>query len=204
MDFFIRTLVKQAHLIWIASIINIGLGFVIPGFDVFSMRISHVALEAPVYAYTHRLADVVIGLSMCFFALGIQLMLLSRVSFSMASILLFGISMVGAGIWTLESPLHELYGLSIFLIIVPLAFSLEFKNIIKSPSFEFFSSALSFLHVFMFWLIYGGFIPSDILGIVQRVWVAPTMGWFGIAAYLLARSFADDNSFKPTLLRELA
>ncbi|MBF4427938.1 DUF998 domain-containing protein, partial [Vibrio anguillarum] len=46
MIFFIKALVKQAHLIWIASIINIGLGFVIPGFDVFAKSISHVALEA--------------------------------------------------------------------------------------------------------------------------------------------------------------
>tara|TARA_Y100000780_G_scaffold99524_1_gene90496 strand:+ start:2673 stop:3275 length:603 start_codon:yes stop_codon:yes gene_type:complete len=197
-SFFVRALVKQAHLIWIASIINIGLGFVIPGFDVFAKSISHVALEAPVFAYTHRVGDIVIGISMCLFALGIQLTTPSRVSFSMASVLLLGLSMISAGVWTLETPLHLLYNLSIFMIIAPLAYSLEFKNIIKSPSFELFSAA-SFLHVFMFWLIYAGFIPSEINGLVQRVWAIPTMGWFGIAAYMLgSRQFSANNSMQAT------
>ncbi|MBO2675962.1 DUF998 domain-containing protein [Shewanella algae] len=199
MNFFTKASVKQAHLIWIASIINIGLGFVIPGFDVFAKSISHVALEEPVFAYTHRIADIMIGISMCFFAIGIQLTSPSRISFSMASVLLLGLSMISAGIWTLETPLHLLYNLSIFMIIAPLSFSLEFKNIIKSPSFELFSAAVSFLHVFMFWLIYAGFIPSEINGLVQRMWAVPTMGWFGIAAYMLgSRQFLANNSMHAT------
>ena len=178
-------LVKQGHIIWVASIINIGLGVVIPGFDFFSKSISHVALESPIFAYTHRVADIVIGLSMCGFSIGVYQITQSRFSAAALSSFLLGISMISAGIWTLETPLHLLYNLSIFMIIVPMAFALEFKNTIKSSVFENFSVAVTVLHVFMFWLIYAGFIPQELNGLIQRLWAIPTMGWFGVAAHML-------------------
>ncbi|PWK51819.1 DUF998 domain-containing protein [Pleionea mediterranea] len=190
-------LIRQAHLIWIVSVINIGLGVFIPGFDFFAKSISHVALEAPVFAYTHRVADIVIGVSMCVFALGSQVISPNRFSVSMLSTFLLGISMISAGIWTLESPLHLLYNLSIFMIIVPMAFALEFKNTIKSAAFENFSVAVTLLHVFMFWMIYAGFIPAEFNGLIQRIWAIPTMGWFGITAYMLGTQLLSANNAKP-------
>lgn len=186
-------LVKQAHLVWLASIINIGIGMIIPGFDFFSKSISHVALEAPVFAYTHRVADIVIGLSMCGFAFGMQRLSQNRLSTAGIPAFLLGISMISAGIWTLETPLHLLYNLSIFMIIVPIAFALEFKNTLNAPKFESFSVAVTFLHVLMFWLIYAGFIPQEFNGLVQRLWAIPTMGWFGVAAHMLLKSEANGS-----------
>jgi len=181
-------LLKQGHLIWIVSIINIGIGVIIPGFDFLAKSISHVALEAPIFAYTHRAADIVIGLSMC--GLAIAVLRQSRSQFSLASLSIFflGLSMISAGIWTLETPLHLLYNLSIFMVIVPVAFALEFKNVTNSVRFESICMAVTFLHVFMFWLIYAGFIPQELNGLVQRVWAIPTMGWFGLAVYQLLNS----------------
>ena len=179
--------IKQAHVIWIASIVNIGIGFIIPDFDAFAKSISHVALEAPFFAYTHRAMDIIIGVSMCIFAFG--LFKLSPYSFSAASATTFllGCSMISAGIWTLESPLHLLYNLSIFMILIPVCTALEFKNKIGSSRFEIFCVFLSLIHVAMFWLIYAGFIPQDYNGLVQRIWAVPTMGWFGYAAWQLTR-----------------
>lgn len=181
-------LIKQAHIVWIVSIVNIGLGVIIPDFNFFAKSISHVALEAPIYAYTHRLADIIIGLSMCGFAFGVLRSSQSRFSSATLSAFLFGISMVSAGIWTLESPLHLLYNLSIFMIILPMAFALEFKSRIKSLAFENVCVAVTVLHVLMFWLIYAGFIPEEFNGLIQRAWAIPTMGWFGLAAHFLLSS----------------
>ena len=181
----IEAAISQAHAVWIVSIVNISLGFFIPGFDFFAKSISHVALEAPGFAYTHRAADVAIGVSMCIFAIGVNSISGKRVSFSMITIGLLGLSMVSAGIWTLETPLHLLYNLSIFMVLSPVAFALEFKERIGSPKFETFCLAVAFLHVSMFWAIYAGFIPSEYNGLVQRIWAVPTMGWFGVAAAVL-------------------
>lgn len=185
MSSMIKLSLKQAHLIWLVSIINIGIGFVITGFNPVAQSISEVALEAPIFAYTHRLADIVIGLSMCVFGVALNAISFKKISFSMISIGLLGASMISAGVWTLESPLHLLYNLSIFMIIIPVVFALEFKEELDSPSFETFCLATSFVHVFIFWLIYAGFIPQEYNGLVQRLWAILTMGWFGIAAHLL-------------------
>lgn len=189
--------VYQAHAVWIVSIVNIGLGFFIPGFDVLGKSISHVALEAPAFAYTHRVADVVIGASMCLFALGINGISGKKTSFSMLTIGLLGLSMVSAGIWTLESPLHLLYNLSIFMILSPVVFALEFRERLKSPGFETFCLGLGFLHVSMFWAIYAGFIPSEYNGLVQRIWAVPTMGWFGVAVWALQKQSHPNEEGKP-------
>ena len=96
-------LLKQTHLVWIFSIYNIGIGFFITGFNPIAKSISHVALEAPFFAYTHRIADIVIGFSMCLFAFVAQRLHRSRITLATLSIFLFGVSMISAGIWTLES-----------------------------------------------------------------------------------------------------
>ncbi len=194
----VNVLLKQTHLIWLFSIINIGIGFVISGFNPIAQSISEVALEAPVFAYTHRVADIVIGLSMCVFGVALNTLSYRKISFSMISIGLLGISMVSAGIWTLESPLHLLYNLSIFMIIVPVVFALEFKEKIESPSFETFCLTATFVHVFVFWCIYAGFIPPEYNGLVQRAWAVLTMGWFGVAAYLLIQSISANQYLLPT------
>ena len=189
---------KQAHLVWLVSIINIGIGFVISGFNPIAQSISEVALEAPVFAYTHRLADIVIGLSMCVFGVALNALSYKKISFSMISIGLLGVSMVSAGIWTLESPLHLLYNLSIFMIIIPVVFALEFREEIESSSFETFCLATTFVHVFVFWCIYAGFIPQEYNGLVQRVWAILTMGWFGVAAHLLIQGISANKQIQPT------
>lgn len=175
----------QGHLIWMVSIINIGIGFLIPNFDVLAKSISHVALEAPIYSVTHRAADILIGISMCVFSIGIYASSKYRFSSGALTIMLLGFSMISAGIWTLESPLHLLYNLSIFMILIPVCVALEFKGKLSSNRFEELSIILSLIHVFMFWLIYAGFIPSSYNGLIQRMWAIPTMGWFGYAAIVI-------------------
>ena len=194
MDEMKKVLVKQAHLVWIASIYNIGIGFFISGFNPIAQSISEVALEAPFFAYTHRLADIVIGISMCLFAVAVYLLHPKKLTLSMVSIMLLGASMISAGVWTLESPLHLLYGLSIFMIIIPVVFALEFNWMLNSDKFLNFCLLLSFIHVLMFWLIYAGFIPNEYNGLIQRIWAIPTMGWFGWAAHILFQAQAANKS----------
>ncbi len=187
-------LLKQTHLVWIFSIYNIGIGFFITGFNPIAKSISHVALEAPFFAYTHRTADIVIGFSMCLFAFVAQRLHRSRITLATLSIFLLGVSMISAGIWTLESRLHLLYGLSIFMVLIPVAYAFEFESMIESKAFREFCLLLSFIHVFMFWLIYAGFIPSQYNGLIQRIWAIPTMGWFGWAVHVLVQQAANKPS----------
>lgn len=183
-------LLKQGHLVWLFSIVNIGIGFVIPGFNVRARTISAVALEAPVFAWTHRIADIAIGLSMCLFGVGLRLLGRRRAAFSSISCFILGLCFISAGIWTLESPLHLLYNLSIVMILVPAATALELRDTLRSRRFEIFSLAISTFHVLMFWAIFGGLIPPPWNGAIQRVWAAVMVAWFGVAASLTTRRLA--------------
>lgn len=183
----IQALLRQAHLIWLASIVNIGIGFFIPGFNPIAQSISEVALEAPGFAYTHRLADIVIGVSMIGFGVALNALSSRRVTLSMISVTLLGLSMASAGIWTLESPLHLLYNLSIFMILVPVSCALELKDVLCSRRFEAVCLLVSFIHGLVFWCIYAGFIPVEYNGLIQRIWAVIGMGWFGVSAYVLTQ-----------------
>lgn len=61
--------IKQAMLIPVFAFYNIFIGLFVSGYSVTSQHISELALEAEFFAYSHRLADVLIGLSMCLFAI---------------------------------------------------------------------------------------------------------------------------------------
>jgi hypothetical protein len=185
----IRFSLRQAHVVWLVSIVNIGIGFFIPGFNAVANSISAVALEAPAFAFTHRLADIVIGCSMSLFAFGLHALSRKRVALSSISCFLLGLSFISAGIWTLETPLHLLYNLSIVMILVPIASALELKHVLRSQRFENLCLAVSSIHLFMFWCIYAEFIPQQFGGAIQRVWSAVLTGWFGVAASITSSRF---------------
>jgi len=63
---------------------------------------------------------------------------------------LVGISMIRAGIWTLENPLHELCGSSIVLIAVPVVTALAFRELLNTPEFEIYSIGITFLDLVTF------------------------------------------------------
>lgn len=180
----IEVLLKRAHAIWIAAIINVGLGFFISGYDPVAQTMSEVAREAPAFAFVHRLANVVIGISIGGFGVALHLLSNRKYSFPLFANLLFGTSLASAGIWTLESPLHLLYNLYIIMILVPMACALGCREILNSKIFD--NLFLVLIHVVMFWLIDEDFISGEYEGLAQRLWMIPTMGWYGVSSYLLS------------------
>lgn len=182
-----RFFCRQAYAIPVLGFFNIALGFFAVGYDPVTQTISEMALQTPGAAWTHRTLDVLIGVSMCLFAVGSHGLSGKRFSFTLVVVSLVGVSMISAGIWILESPLHELFGLSIFLIVVPVVFALELRDALRSPNFELYSLGMMFLHVTMFWLIYAGFIPDEYQGLNQRLWSLLTMLWYGVAAHVLLK-----------------
>jgi len=172
-------LIRQAFIIPVFAIINITLGLFVSGYDVVTQRISELALETPFFAYTHRIANIIIGISMCAFAVGA--FKIEKAYFSLLTIFAFGLTWIFAGIFILTSPLHDIYGLTSILIIIPLIFVIEYRDVLKSKYFETYSILTSLLHVMFFWFFNYGFFSQDYVGITQRVWVFITLIWFGVA-----------------------
>lgn len=190
MEAISRLLLRLGHVIWLASIVNIGLGFFIPGFDPVAQTISAMGHAPAAFAYTHRATDVLIGICMCAFGIGLHAAANRHALFSMIAMSLLGASFISAGIWTLEHPLHLLYNLSIVVILVPVVCALELKELVQSRRFETLCLIVSFISTLMFWCSYAGFIPREVGGLVQRIWTVILMGWFGITAYVVERRSA--------------
>lgn len=171
---------KQAYIIPVLAIINITLGLFVSGYDAVSQRISELALETPFIAYTHRIIDIIIGISMCVFAL--QIFRIVKGYFTFLTIFAFGLTWIFAGVFILTSPLHDVYGLTTILIIIPLIFVIEYRDVLKSNYFQTYSIITSLIHIMFFWFFNYGFFSQDKVGITQRVWVFITLIWFGVAA----------------------
>ncbi|MCG7537556.1 DUF998 domain-containing protein [Pseudoalteromonas sp. OOF1S-7] len=173
--------IKQAMLIPGLALYNIFVGLFASGYSVISQHISELALAAPFFSYTHRLADVLIGLSMCIFSL--VCLLVAKAKFTFLTMFAFGTTWVFAGVFILTSPLHDVYGLTTVLIVVPVIFALEMQEYYSSKYFKNFCVLVTLIHVVFFWFFNYGFMPIEYKGVTQRVWVAITLAWYGIAAY---------------------
>lgn len=173
--------VKQAMLIPAFAFYNILIGLFVTGYSVTSQHISELALEAEFFAYSHRLADILIGLSMCLFAFAC--FSIAKAKFTFLTMFSFGMTWIFAGIFIMNSPLHDIYGLTTILIVVPVVFALEMREFYASKKFQDFSIVVTLIHVIFFWFFYYGFMPVEYKGITQRIWVAITLVWYGVAAY---------------------
>lgn len=180
-----RRLLWCGHLVWIVMTGNALLGFVVPGFHPLAQTISEVARAAPVFAWTHRALDVLVGLAMCAFAAGLQCAVHKRISLAALATGALGAAFASAGVWTLDSRLHLLYNLSIIQIVVPIAQALEFKDDLRSTRYETYSLLVSLFHLLMVWAIFAGFVPQACSGLVQRIWAIVMVSWFGVAAHML-------------------
>ncbi len=185
--------VKQAMLIPIFALYNIFIGLCIPGYSVVSQHISELALETPFFAFSHRLTDILIGISMCVFAAGC--FSIAKAKFTFFTMFSFGLTWLFAGIFILGSPLHDIYGLTTFLLVVPALFALEMKDYYCSKKFENFSVIVTLIHILFFWFFSYGYMPIEFKGITQRVWVLITLAWYGFAAYQIFM-VARNNSLK--------
>lgn len=77
-----RRLLQCGHLVWILMTVNALLGFAVPGFHPLAQTISEVGHAAPAFAWTHRILDLLVGLAMCLFAIGLQLACRKPISLS--------------------------------------------------------------------------------------------------------------------------
>ncbi|WP_445359980.1 DUF998 domain-containing protein [Microbulbifer sp. EKSA005] len=178
--------IRQAMLIPVFALYNIFLGLFLPGYSIVTQHISELALESPFFSYSHRLTDILIGLSMCIFSLAC--LSLAKAKFTFLTMFAFGVTWIFAGLFIMNSPLHDVYGLTSILMVVPVIFALEMRNYYISKKFQDLCVLVTLIHVVFFWFFSYGYMPVEYKGVTQRIWVAVTLIWYGLAAYLLSSS----------------
>ena len=114
-----RSLLKQATVVPLGTrLVPMIWGFFVPGYSSLHQQQSELQLLEHPIALAMRVFPVLTGLSLLAFALAL-LRSSPRMPFTAASVVIVAVSMVANGVFVTGDPLHGLYGLTIFCVLVP-------------------------------------------------------------------------------------
>ena len=179
-------LIKQAIVAPLAAtLVPMLIAFTLPGYSSISQHLSDLGLLNHPVALIERIADIVTGMSIVLFGLGVLISAPRRFGFTAVTAGIVGASMMSNGVFVTGSPLHGLYGLGLFLPLVPACFAAEFG---QNGKIVKLSLAVAIFTTVYLWLLFSGFDPEGFRGLTQRIAIIVMWGWYAIAGYALLSS----------------
>lgn len=160
------------------------LAFFLPDYSSVSQHMSELELLDHPIAIITRIAVVVSGVSIVVFALGAVLSAPQQFGFTALTALLAGAATISNGVFPMGNPLHGLYALALFMVLVPACFAAELGH---SKKIVNVSLAAAVLTMFYFWLQFSGFDPHGFRGLTQRLAIIVMYGWFAVGGYGLLK-----------------
>lgn len=165
-------------------LVPILIAFFLPGYSSISQHISEVALLDHPIARIQRGAALVTGVSIVLF--GAWLLLAKDSKYTAIAALLFGATMISNGVFVMGSPLHGLYGLGFFMVLVPAFFAAEIAP--ANSWLRNLSMFVALIIMLYLWLMLSGFDPQAFRGLTQRIATLIIFGWYAVASYSLTRN----------------
>lgn len=185
-----QILVRQSVVLPMLALIEIAIGMFTPGYDSVAQHLSVLGVgDSPVATYVNA-SGFLIGVSVCLFALGLQLMKRS-LAWSPLLILVFGVSMISNGLFEMGSPMHGLHGIGMVITIAPLACAVEFRDRLRSPRFEAYSLLTTVASFVYLWMLVTGAESEAFAGLTQRIASLVTYAWFAVSAWMLSTQSRD-------------
>ncbi|MEO0550024.1 MAG: DUF998 domain-containing protein [Pseudomonadota bacterium] len=177
-------LMKAGAIAPVMMIIPMIVGLLVGQHNSLSQHMSELQLLGGWIPWSVRISAGLAGVAIILFA-GACCLLRGGFRFSWTGIaaFLFGVGMVSNGVFVMGSPLHGLYGLPIFSILVPAFFVAEFHDRISWKGFIGLSLAASTLSLVYMWILLIGLDPAAYRGLTQRLGTLIIFGWFSIAAF---------------------
>lgn len=194
-----RLLIGQARFVPLAAMLTVMLaGVLMPGYASVAQHMSELGrLDHPVAYFLHAGA-IVAGTSVVLFGAGLLLHESRSFRFTAAAAIIFGIAYVCGGIFH-SGPLHGLYGLTMFYVLVPACFAAELPAGHRTPLLVRLSLLAAFLQLAYMWLLFSGLEPQAVSGITQRLAALVIFGWYSVAGWgLLRGSAASPNGTSRT------
>ncbi|MGB3470987.1 MAG: DUF998 domain-containing protein [Erythrobacter sp.] len=172
-------LIGQGWIAGAAMALMIGLSLLDPLHDPLTQHMSESIEGSWWLALAIRVLPGIMGVSIMLFGLGC----IGRSrgwSWSGLAALLFGAAMLANGIFPAGNPLHGLYGLAIFSVLVPAFYVAEYRT---SRSIKQLSLAASFIALLYMWVLLVGLEPPEYRGVTQRIASLVSFGWFAVLAF---------------------
>lgn len=178
-------MIKQAQFVPLGALLVIILtGILIPGYSSVSQHMSELGLLDHPAAHVMHLCAMVGGASVVVFGIGLKLQQPRTFSFTTLAAVTFGVAFFVSGIFH-SGPLHGLYGLTMFYVLVPAFFVAELPAELRSPFIVKASLLAALLALCYMWFLFSGLEPHGIRGITQRVGALIIFGWYPIASNCL-------------------
>jgi hypothetical protein len=179
-------LIRQGWVAFAANSVTVLAGLFVPGHDVVSNHMSVLEAGDGLLPLVLRIATVIAGFSVFLFGIGCFRQKGWSWSWAGLTALLFGAGMMSNGIVQMGSPLHGLYGLPIFSVLVPVFFVAERRA--RVPWLTQVSLAASFVGLVYMWVLLIGLEPEATSGLTQRLASTVAFGWYALPALAHART----------------
>lgn len=179
----IRTLLRLAVVLPLAGmLVPMLVGLFVPGYSSIHQYMSELELLSPTISMGCRVGAMVSGLAIVGFAIALVARCGEKMPFTALASLIFGISMVSNGVFTMGSPLHGLYAIGPTVILCPAFFAAE-----RGDRGDWIS-LLAFLVLVYRWALMTGLDPAATRGLTQRLITIPMLAWFGYASLPLLQA----------------
>ena len=179
--------VKQAMFFPLGAIMALMLvGFTVDGYSSLSQQMSELGLLAGYPAIFESALAIIVGVSFIIFGLGLIGHPSGSFAFTAGTTIVFGISMLSNGIFTMGSPLHGMYAIGLSIILTPVFFVAELDASRQTRAFRVVSMWVAIATLLYFWATITGFDPNGFHGLTQRLFVIVIFGWFSYASHVLS------------------
>ncbi len=187
-------LLKQAMVLPLgALLVPMVWGLFAPGYSSLHQQQSELQLLQHPVALAMRIFPVITGVSVLGFAIAV-LRQSRPMPFTALTASIVAASMVANGLFVAGNPLHGLYGLTIFTVLVPACFSAELRGSWGGDRRQTPSLIVAIATLLYMWLMVSGLHPPAFRGLSQRLALVVIFGWYTYASILLLRLDADNAS----------
>lgn len=191
-----RTLaVRQAMFFPLGAMVALMLvGFTVHGYSSISQQMSELGLLSGYPAVLESVVGIIVGASVIIFGLALIGHPSGRFSFTAGTSIVFGVSMLCNGIFTMGSPLHGMYAIGFSVMLTPVLFVVELHESEQTKTTRIVSKWVAVLTLLYFWATITRLDPSGFHGLTQRFAVIIMFGWFSYASYVLSHSQANGGA----------
>ncbi|MEP3655963.1 MAG: DUF998 domain-containing protein [Litorimonas sp.] len=165
-------------------------GFFAGDYNPIASHVSVMTLEDTPGHFIANLAALIAGGSLVLFGLG--LWRLSKRIFAAGALcwIVFGVSMIGNGIWPMGSPMHGIYIIGIFNVLAPALTLLDLRDSHLMRKLHGVTVFVSLMGVLYLWILLNGFDPEGYSGLTQRIFGSINYLWPFVFAWTYFRSHA--------------
>jgi hypothetical protein len=184
-----RLLVKQGIFL---PVIYFGIiilaGFFAEDYSHFGQHASELGINSSKSAVLlFQIGIIASSLSLFLLALGLRMNFKNRFALTSILTLTFGVTFVFGAIFPIGSPWHGLYGIGLFVMMIPFVFLYELNDMIKSKIFHNISVIAGLFMFIYLWSMIAGIDPVNYRGLTQRLFGLVVFGWFSYVSFHLYR-----------------